>query len=189
MVYPLSRRWLISSCKNYNIKLVVKGETVNADPNCPVSKEIFSSIGPQSGAMYRKQELHLCCVTRDVVLDNNQLDQEETYQSTLGETRHYRHELYQDIQYNIVQGDTFLKDLLRYPLAREGVYAPAGPVCIARAMQKFNYIVGLRPYGQHFLLDLNFKKCCNGLYRQFRQSFARETFSYDEMLKSQNIEY
>ena len=28
----------------------------------------------------------------------------------------------------IVQGDTFFKDLLRYPLASEGVYAPFGPV-------------------------------------------------------------
>ena len=27
-------------------------------------------------------------------------------------------------------------------------------------------------------------KCCNGFYIEFRQSFAKETFSYDEHLKS-----
>ena len=30
----------------------------------------------------------------------------------------------------------------------------------------------------------NNKKCCNGFYIEFRQSFAKETFSYDEHLKS-----
>ena len=30
------------------------------------------------------------------------------------------------VYYYIVQGDTFFKDLLRYPLAREGVYALVG---------------------------------------------------------------
>ena len=34
-------------------------------------------------------------------------------------------------------------------------------------------------------LNLNYDaKCCNGLYVEFRQSFAKETFSYDEHLKS-----
>ena len=36
----------------------------------------------------------------------------------------------------------------------------------------------------HFLWDMNNTKCCNGLYIQFRQSFAKETFTYDEYLKS-----
>ena len=43
----------------------------------------------------------------------------------------------------IVEGDTFFKDLFRYPLAREGVYAPSGHVCLAHAMQRVSYIVGL----------------------------------------------
>ena len=33
----------------------------------------------------------------------------------------------------------------------------------------------------HFLWDMNHT---NGFYIQFRQSFAKETFSYDEYLKS-----
>ena len=32
-------------------------------------------------------------------------------------------------------------------------------------------------------------KLCNGFYIQFKQSFAKETFSCDEHLKSQNIQY
>ena len=36
-----------------------------------------------------------------------------------------------------------LKDLLWYPLGREGVYAPGGHVCLAHFMQKFSYIVDL----------------------------------------------
>ena len=36
----------------------------------------------------------------------------------------------------------------------------------------------------HFLWDMNSKKWCNGFYIQFRQSFAKETFSYDVHLKS-----
>ena len=30
-----------------------------------------------------------------------------------------------------------------------------------------------------FLWDMDGTKCCNGFYIQFRQSFAKETFSYD----------
>ena len=37
---------------------------------------------------------------------------------------------------------------------------------------------------QHFLWDMNNTKWYNGFYIQFRQSFAKETFSYDEYLKS-----
>ena len=35
----------------------------------------------------------------------------------------------------------------------------------------------------------DYTKWCNGLYIQFRQSLAKETYSYDEQLKSQNIQY
>ena len=35
------------------------------------------------------------------------------------------------VLYSIVEGDTIFKDLLRYPLAREGVYAPGGSDCLA----------------------------------------------------------
>ena len=41
-----------------------------------------------------------------------------------------------------------------------------------------------------FPIKINNKtKCWDGFYIQFRQSFAKETFSYDEYLKSQNIQY
>ena len=46
-----------------------------------------------------------------------------------------------------------------------------------------------RHYGQHFLWDMNNTKWSNGFYIQFRQSLVKETFSYDEHLKSQNIQY
>ena len=38
--------------------------------------------------------------------------------------------------------------------------------------------------GQHFLWDYNNTKWCNGLYIEFGQNFTKETFSYDEHLKS-----
>ena len=44
-------------------------------------------------------------------------------------------------------------------------------------------------FSQHFLWDMNNTKWCNGFYIEFRQSFSKETFSYDEYLKSQNIQY
>ena len=46
---------------------------------------------------------------------------------------------------NIEEAGThnIFKTLLRYLLAREGVYAPGGPIVLARARQKFSYIVGL----------------------------------------------
>ena len=37
---------------------------------------------------------------------------------------------------------------------------------------------------EHLLWDMNNTKKCNGFYIQFRQSFIKETFSYDEHLKS-----
>ena len=36
---------------------------------------------------------------------------------------------------------------------------------------------------------LNDTKWCNGFYIEFRQNFTKETFSYGEHLKSQNIQY
>ena len=36
---------------------------------------------------------------------------------------------------------------------------------------------------------MNIKKWWNGFSIEFRQSFAKETFSYDEYLKSYNIQY
>ena len=41
-----------------------------------------------------------------------------------------------------------------------------------------------RSTGYHFLWDLDQTKYCNDFYIQFRQSLAKETFSYDEHLKS-----
>ena len=38
--------------------------------------------------------------------------------------------------------------------------------------------------GYYFLWDMNNTKWFNGFYIEFRQSFAEETFSYDEHLKS-----
>ena len=35
-----------------------------------------------------------------------------------------------------------------------------------------------------FLWDMNKTKWCNGFHIKFRQNFAKETFSYDEHLKS-----
>ena len=60
---------------------------------------------------------------------------------------------------------------------------------LANTKQKVINIVGLRPYGQHFLWDMNNTKGCNGFYIEFRQNFAKETLFYDEHLKSQNIQY
>ena len=45
------------------------------------------------------------------------------------------------------------------------------------------------PFDQHFLWDLNNTKWSNGFYIEFRQNFTKETFSYDEYLKRQNIQY
>ena len=45
------------------------------------------------------------------------------------------------------EGDTFFKDLLRYLLARKGVYAPFGPALLANAMQRVGHIVCLTAYG------------------------------------------
>ena len=39
------------------------------------------------------------------------------------------------------------------------------------------------------LWGINNTKWCNGLYIQFRQYFAKETFFYNEHLKSYDIQY
>ena len=61
---------------------------------------------------------------------------------------------------------------------------PRESVCLAHAMQKVSYIVGLTALRLAFLWDMDKRKWCNGSYIKFRQSFAKETFSYDEYLKS-----
>ena len=43
----------------------------------------------------------------------------------------------------VAHRDTFFKDLLRYLLAREGVYAPGWPAFLAHTKQKVSNIVGL----------------------------------------------
>ena len=40
-----------------------------------------------------------------------------------------------------------------------------------------------------FLWDMDKTKQGNGFYIEFRQDFTKETFSYDEHLKSQNIQH
>ena len=67
---------------------------------------------------------------------------------------------------------------------REGVYAPGGPAFLAHAKQKVSSIVGLSVLQLAFVWDMNNTKWCNGFYIEFRQSFAKEKFSYDEYLKS-----
>ena len=47
-----------------------------------------------------------------------------------------------------------------------------------------DYFVESKLYCGHFLWDLNNTKWCNGFYTEFRQHLAKETFSYDEHLKS-----
>ena len=47
----------------------------------------------------------------------------------------------------------------------------------------------LRPTASIVLWDMDKTNLCNAFYIQFRQGFAKETFSYDEYLKSYNIQY
>ena len=60
-----------------------------------------------------------------------------------------------DIQY-IVQGDPFFKDLLRYLLAREGVYTPGGRAFLPHANQKVSYICGEMSMTQIVPVDFKF---------------------------------
>ena len=50
---------------------------------------------------------------------------------------------------NLGESEKFGHDLDRCFIItfREGVYGSGGHVCLAHAMQRVNYIVGLRPYG------------------------------------------
>ena len=59
-----------------------------------------------------------------------------------------------------------------------------GPAFLAHARQRVSNIVGLTALRLAFLWDMDKTKCCNGCYIEFRQTFAKETFSYDEYLKS-----
>ena len=43
---------------------------------------------------------------------------------------------------------------------------------------------GILSIVKHFSWDMNKTKWCNGFYIEFRQNLAKETFSYDEHLKS-----
>ena len=65
---------------------------------------------------------------------------------------------------------------------------PAGPGWekpkLAHAIQKVSYIVGLTAQRLAFLWDLNNTKWCNSFDIEFRQNFTKDTFSYDEHLKS-----
>ena len=45
-----------------------------------------------------------------------------------------------------------VKDLFRYPLAREGVYALGRPALLAHAMQRVNYIVSLTALRLEFFM-------------------------------------
>ena len=49
-----------------------------------------------------------------------------------------------------------------------------------------NYPMSVGPFSlsNTNLWDTNKTKWCNGFYIEFRQSFTKETFSYDEHLKS-----
>ena len=58
----------------------------------------------------------------------------------------------------------------RYDSAIMVTSGPGGPAFLAHT--------------KHFVWDMNNTKWCNAFYIQFRQSFAKETFSYDEHLKS-----
>ena len=47
-----------------------------------------------------------------------------------------------------------------------------------------NCLMDKLSYKYKELWDMNNTKWCNGFYIEFRQSFAKKTFSYDEHLKS-----
>ena len=67
-------------------------------------------------------------------------------------------------------------------------YLERNPSVCSKIFICFNVITSilwaLRPYGYHFLWDMNDIKWCNGFYIEFRQSFAKETYSYDEHSES-----
>ena len=58
-------------------------------------------------------------------------------------------------------------------------------VCLPSSYhEKVSYIVGLTALRLAVFWDMDKTKCCNGFYIEFRQIFAKETFSYDEHLTS-----
>ena len=57
-----------------------------------------------------------------------------------------------------IVGQNCLKDLLRYPLAREGVYAPDGPAFLAHARQRVSNIVGLTALRLAFFMGYVYNK-------------------------------
>ena len=58
------------------------------------------------------------------------------------------------------------------------------PAFLAHTKQKVSDILYLMVLRLAFLWDMNKTKWCNGFYIEFRQNFAKETFYYDENLKS-----
>ena len=81
-----------------------------------------------------------------------------------------------------------LQDLLNAPITPwyfqsvfcDLITSPGGPAFLARTKQKVSNIVGLTALQLAFLWDISNTKWCNGFYIEFRQCFAKETFSYDE---------
>ena len=67
------------------------------------------------------------------------------YLCRVEEDAHISLEIHTCRQYSI--GRYFFKDLLRYPMAREGVYGPGRHAFLAHTKKKVINIVGLRPYG------------------------------------------
>ena len=65
---------------------------------------------------------------------------------------------------------------------KEGVYAQGRSVCIAHAWKRGLLFGPAAMLGLTNTLNGN-KKWCNGFCIQCRQSFTKETFSYDEHLK------
>ena len=65
-----------------------------------------------------------------------------------------------------------------------GCLRPMWASCLAHAMGRIINIVGLAALRLAFLWDMNNTKWCNGFYIEFRQSFAKETFSHDEYFNS-----
>ena len=51
-------------------------------------------------------------------------------------------------------------------------------------MPKLHSLLTHFPTASIFLRDMNNTKWCNGFYIEFRQNVTKETFSYDEHLKS-----
>ena len=83
--------------------------------------------------------------------------------------------------YIIFNGQDFINTHFKKTLQKNGWTLVS--VAIFYQLLRLNHEI------QHVLWDMNSTKWCNGLYIEFRQNFTKETFSYDEHLKSQNIKY